>query len=447
MAKKGNHPSGLYVLLDMHSCSNYVGWRKGRLDARPPWVDANRADYEFKREDCSCAATGNPSSVTRIQAYDETKWLADLKTLAGLGASIGVDNVMGIDIFNEPWDYSWKEWRTLIDKAYTAISSVNPNILIYAQGVGGSNGNQDGTPNTTEKTPAGEINVNWGENLYEAGSNPPTMPKSKLVYSPHCYGPAVCTQPMFADLDAQPECAGLGEDAFGDMKCQIVINSAILEKGWHEHFGYLRALGYAVCVGEFGGNMDWPNKSESRHQKRYGYLTNKKSDEQWQNAFVKYLIKESILSSFYWSINPKSADTYGIFNSPYDPISNKEGWGTWTTTDSRKTTMLATLWNATEPAHPGNAPVVNPEHVNISKNLSCHVSSAGQINYSLPKAGFVSLKIFNVNGRLQSEIISQHQEAGSYSINRQQIVPAAGSYLVVFKAGEYSQNQMVYLKE
>jgi hypothetical protein len=252
---------------------------------------------------------------------------------------------------------------------------------------------------------------------------------------------------MFADTVAQPECAGLVEDAFGDMKCQIVINPAILEKGWHEHFGYLRALGYAVCVGEFGGNMDWPNKSESRHQKRYSYLTNKNSDEQWQNAFVNYLIKEGVLSSFYWSINPESADTYGIFNSPYDPISNKAGWGTWTTTDSRKTTLLKKLWDATEPAHPGNAPVINPQHATVNRDFTCHVSSAGQINYSLPKAGFVSLKIFNVNGRLESEIISQHQEAGTYSINKQHLVSAAGSYLVMFKAGEYSNGQIVYLRE
>jgi endoglucanase len=81
--------AGLYVLLDIHSCSNYVGWRKGRLDARPPWVDANRDNYDFKREDCSCAATGNPSTVTRIQAYDVTKWTANLKTLAGLGVVNG----------------------------------------------------------------------------------------------------------------------------------------------------------------------------------------------------------------------------------------------------------------------------------------------------------------------------------------------------------------------
>jgi aryl-phospho-beta-D-glucosidase BglC (GH1 family) len=42
--------AGLYVLLDMHTCSNYVGWRKGRLDARPPWADANRQGYDYKRE-------------------------------------------------------------------------------------------------------------------------------------------------------------------------------------------------------------------------------------------------------------------------------------------------------------------------------------------------------------------------------------------------------------
>jgi len=59
--------------------------------------------------------------------------------------------------------------------SYTAVSSVNPNILIFAEGIGGSNGNQDGTPNTVNKTPHGDTtsNPNWGENLYETGGNPP----------------------------------------------------------------------------------------------------------------------------------------------------------------------------------------------------------------------------------------------------------------------------------
>lgn len=432
--------AGLYVLLDLHSCSNYVGWRKGRLDARPPWSDGKRDNYDFKREDCSCAATGNPAGVTRIQAYDVDKWLANLKTLAALGASMGVDNVMGIDIYNEPWDYSWSEWRSLIDQAYSVISPINPNILIFAEGVSGSNGNQDGSPTTVNKTPFGNEGYppNWGENLYEAGTNPPTMPKSKLVFSPHCYGPSVCTQPFFADLTAQPQCAGLVEDAFGDAKCKIVIDQAKLEIGWNEHFGYLKAMGYAICIGEFGGNMDWPNKSESRMQNRYSYLTDKTTDEQWQNAFVNYLLKIGIYDSFYWSINPESSDTYGVFKTPYDPISNTGGWGTWLETDTKKTTLLNKLWSIPVAISPAQQAV-------IKTTSSFHVSNAGLITYTLPKAAFVSVKLYNVNGRLQSEILSRHQEAGSYSLNRPQFGTAAGSYLVVFKAGEYTHKQMVCL--
>ncbi|MFW5774765.1 MAG: glycoside hydrolase family 5 protein [Chitinivibrionales bacterium] len=445
--------AGLYVLLDMHACSNYIGWRGGRLDARPPYADANREHYEFTREDCSCAATDNPSSVTRIQAYDKEMWLEDLKILAGLGEELGVDNILGIDIFNEPWDYSWEEWRSMIDASYEAISSVNPNILIFAQGIGGSNGHQDGTPETTEDTPHGDpsTNPNWGENLYEAGINPPSMPKSKLVYSPHCYGPSVCTQPMFADLEAQPECAGLIEDAFGDAECQIVIDQDRLEVGWEEHFGYLKDLGYAICIGEFGGNMDWPNKSEQRHVERYSYLNDNTTDRQWQEAFVEYLKKKGIYDSYYWSINPESSDTYGIFKSTFDPISNKEGWGTWTTIDQRKMTLLEDLWAEAENYDP-DAPDYHPElPVNPSertmspKGVNCTVSSNGAITYSLPEAANVSLQLYNVNGRLQSEINGLNQSAGTHSISREKLAVPAQTYLLVFKAGERVHKQMVHL--
>jgi hypothetical protein len=349
---------------------------------------------------------------------------------------------MGIDIFNEPWDYSWSEWKSLIDKAYAAISSVNPNILIFAQGIGGSNGNQDGTPDTKTDSPHGDrANPNWGENLYEVRTNPPSMPKNKLVFSPHCYGPSVCTQPMFADLTAQPECAGLIEDAFGNAKCRIKIDPAKLEPGWHEHFGYLKAMGYAICIGEFGGNMDWPNKAESRMQNRYSYLTDKTTDQQWQTAFVNYLLKVGIFDSFYWSINSESSDTYGIYTTPYDPISNKSGWGTWSGTDSRKLTLLADLWNATGP----RGAVLPGKRGAPGKAFTCSVSNTGLLSYSIPKAGFVSLKLCDLNGRLQSEIIGLRQEAGTYSFSLRQLPAAAGSYVAVFKAGDYAREQMIYL--
>jgi hypothetical protein len=339
--------AGIYVLFDIHSCSNYVDWRKGRLDARPPYVDATRDNYDFKREDSSCAASNNPASVTRIQAYDETKWLADLRTLAGLESSLGVSNIIGIDIYNEPWDYTWAEWKTLTEHAYTAINAVNPNILIFTEGVSNTAGNQDGSPTTITQVPYGSSGIapNWGGNLYEAGANPPAIPKDRLVFSPHVYGPSVFVAKQFAD-PAQPACAGLEGDAFGDAKCNIVINPTLLRTGWQSHWGYLKALGYAVVIGEWGGNMDWPKgKASLRDQNRYSYITDLTTDQKWQYALVDYLISVGIYDTLYWSINPESGDTGGLYTHVYDPISNTGAWGTWGALDSRKMTMVHRLWD------------------------------------------------------------------------------------------------------
>jgi len=336
--------NNVQVLLDIHSCSNYVGWRKGRLDARPPWVDKNRDNYVFAREDSSCAATGNPSTVTRVQAYGETQWLNDLKTLAGLGTQLGVDNIIGIDLYNEPWDYTWADWKTLTEHAFTAINSVNANTLVFVEGVSNSNGNQDGTPATFATTPFGNLatNVNWGENLFEAGANPPAIPKDRLVFSPHTYGPSVFVNRQFI-APGQAQCAGLDGDAAGDAKCNLQITPSLLQQGWEEHFGYLKQLGFAVVIGEFGGNLDWPKGPAAlRDQNRYGYIP-VGFDGQWQNAFVDYLVSKKI-EGCYWAINPESSDTAGWYGHAYDPVSNTAGWGEWRPFDARKTTLLTKLW-------------------------------------------------------------------------------------------------------
>ena len=337
--------ANIEIMLDVHSCSNYVGWRKGRLDARPPYADADRDNYDFKRENWSCAATNNPPTVTNIQAYNQTLWLNDLRTLAGLGQQLGVDNIIGIDIFNEPHDYTWSEWRTMTEAAYGAINAVNPNTLLFVQGISATAGKQDGTPNTVVAVPHGDddTNPNWGENLFEAGANPPNIPRERLVFSPHTYGPSVFVQKMFMD-PAQPECAGLEGDAAGDRDCRIVINPTLLRRGWQEHFGYLRELGYAVVVGEFGGNLDWPlGQASPRDRNRWSHIT-PGVDGQWQNAFVDYLVENDI-QGCYWSINPESGDTAGWYGHAYDPISNTAGWGEWRPFDDRKTTLLNRLWS------------------------------------------------------------------------------------------------------
>jgi hypothetical protein len=167
-----------------------------------------------------------------------------------------------------------------------------------------------------------------------------------LVFTPHTYGPSVFVGKHFAD-PAQPACVGLEGDAFGDADCNIVINPTYLATGWDAHFGYLKALGYAVVVGEWGGNMDWPHGAASQRDiDRFGYLPNNNTDRLWQEAFRDYLISRCILDTVYWSINPESGDTGGLYTTPYTE-QNKSAWGTWGGWDSRKTSLVQSLWNNT----------------------------------------------------------------------------------------------------
>ncbi len=334
----------IQLFVDIHSCSNFVGWRAGRLDARPPYVDANRVGYDFTREEYSCSATGNPSSVTKIHAYDKQKWLANLKEIAGLPALLGVDNIIGIDVFNEPYDYTWAEWKGLVEDAYQAINEVNPNMIIIVEGISGNANTQDGTPDTKVPVPHGnpDLNPNWGENLYEAGTNPLNIPKDRLLFSPHTYGPSVFVQKHFMD-PTQTECEGLEGDEAGHADCRIVINPEILEQGWEEHFGYLRELGYGILIGEFGGNMDWPAaKSSPADRALWSHITTN-VDQQWQQTAANYFKKKGI-NACYWSINPESADTMGWYLTPWDPVSANTSWGQWTGFDPRKTQLLNDLW-------------------------------------------------------------------------------------------------------
>ena len=82
----------------------------------------------------------------------------------------------------------------------------------------------------------------------------------------------------------------------------------------------------------------------------------------------------------------------------------------------------------------------------IPKTFSFTISSrTGFIRYTLPKTEQVFLRLYNVKGQMQSELVNMQQGAGYYTVNIQKGTSAAGSYLVVFKAGEYYLKKMIFL--
>jgi len=69
------------------------------------------------------------------------------------------------------------------------------------------------------------------------------------------------------------------------------------------------------------------------------------------------------------------------------------------------------------------------------------------IEYSLPEAGYVTLKIFNVTGELEDVIISEFQQSGNYIIEYDAADLPSGIYFYQLAAGNnISTKQMILLK-
>lgn len=229
---------GMYVLLDLHKCSK----------------DNSHAD--------------KPGPGLGVCAtYPVQTWLEDLREMARISSHH--KNVLGIDIFNEPYGFSWSQWRPLAEQAGVEILKINPQTLVFVEGVGGV-GYQ------------GRWSPFWGENLSGADRDPVKLPPSQLVYSPHVYGPSVAPQDYF------------NETAFPYNMPAI----------WDEHFGSLRGKAPLV-VGEFGGRYDG-------------------KDQTWKNAFVAYLKVREIKDFFYWSLNPNSGDTGGLLEDDWKTVNQKK---------------------------------------------------------------------------------------------------------------------------
>jgi predicted small secreted protein len=90
------------------------------------------------------------------------------------------------------------------------------------------------------------------------------------------------------------------------------------------------------------------------------------------------------------------------------------------------------------------APGVNNIGLQIT-NLNGPKSAAIKFAYTLSKAGHVSLRVYSIDGRIQSDLLNTHQDAGRYTVNLQKGMFAPGAYVVVFKTGDYHQEKMISL--
>lgn len=217
----------------------------------------------------------------------ESTWLANLKAVAGRYA--GNDAVIGIDLHNEPHDPAcWgcgdttKDWRLAAQRGGNAVLSVNPDLLVFVEGVQTFNG----------------VSGWWGGNLMGVGQYPVELSVAhRVVYSAHDYATSVAQQPWFSDAAFPANMPGV----------------------WDKYWGYIFKQNIApVWVGEFGTTLQ------------------SATDQKWLKALADYLRPTSqyggdSLSWTFWSWNPNSGDTGGILKDD------------WATVDTVKDGYLASI--------------------------------------------------------------------------------------------------------
>ncbi|CAM5552315.1 cellulase family glycosylhydrolase [Streptomyces canus] len=227
--------------------------------------------------------SGGQSALWYTSAVPESTWIANLKALATRYQ--GQDTVVGIDLHNEPHDPAcWgcgdtaTDWRLAAQRAGNAVLGVNPDLLIFVEGVQTFNG----------------VSGWWGGNLMGVAQYPVQLNvANRVVYSAHDYATSVAQQSWFSDPSFPANMPGI----------------------WDKYWGYIFKQNIApVWVGEFGTTLQ------------------STVDQKWLAALVSYLRPTSTYGadSFhwtFWSWNPNSGDTGGILKDDWQTVDTvKDGY-------------------------------------------------------------------------------------------------------------------------
>lgn len=270
---------GFDIILD--KCKKYG--IKAFIDIHSPHADNSGHNYNlwYGKE------TADGTMVTTELWQESLVWIADRYK--------NNDTLLGYDLKNEPhgkgpegdkaakWDGSTDEnnWAYAATKCAEAILEVNPNALIFIEGVeqslsGAMPGDYWGIADRRDNSPY--IGAWWGGNFRGAREYPivPKQGTSQIVYSPHDYGPSVYAQTWFAkDFTTQ----------------------TLLDDYWYDTWAYINAEDIAPeLIGEWGGHMDGAE------------------NQKWMELLRDYMIEHHINHTF-WCLNTNSGDTGGLWKN------------------------------------------------------------------------------------------------------------------------------------
>ncbi|HEY8381835.1 MAG TPA: cellulase family glycosylhydrolase [Microvirga sp.] len=248
-----------------------------------------RVILDHHRNDANPGASEN--GLWYNYAYSEQRWIADWTALAARYK--GNHTVIGADLHNEPHkNATWggggpTDWAAAAERAGNAVHAVNPNWLVFVEGVEAHNGQY----------------YWWGGNLMGVRDRRVELnTPNKVVYSPHDYPNSIHPQPWFNDAN--------------------FANS--LTQKFDQMWGYIYRENIApVYIGEMGSKFIDP-KDALWFEKLRAYIGGDFDADGTRDIPAHH----TGISWSWWALNPNSSDTGGILNDD------------WTTVDSTKYTRL-----------------------------------------------------------------------------------------------------------
>ena len=281
----------------MQKCKKYG--LKAFIDIHSPHTDNSGHNYNLWYYDASAADADNMAvgaysgeQITWDMWKDSITWLADKYK--------NDDTLIGYDLKNEPhgkrgyngttcptdiakWDGSTDEnnWAYAATKCANSILDVNPNALIFVEGVEQYPKTEKGYTYDTADIWQASADVSpwygawWGGNLRGVRDYPiqPDSGTSQIVYSPHDYGPTVYKQPWF-------------EGNFD--------YNSLLKDCWQDNWFYIHEQKIApLLIGEWGSKLEDEDDIK--------WITN-----------LKKLIVENKINHTFWCFNANSGDTNGL---------------------------------------------------------------------------------------------------------------------------------------
>ncbi len=234
----------------------------------------------------SAGAGPNGNGLWYEGSYTEAAWIDDWKMLA---QRYGTNpTVIGADLHNEPHNGTWggggaTDWAAAAERAGNAVLSVNPNWLIFVEGV---------------ETYQGQ-NYWWGGNLMGVKDRPIVLNvPNRVVYSPHDYPNSVYNQPWFQQAN------------FG----------AALPDKFEAAWGYIYEQNIApIYLGEFGTRMTDPKDIIW-----YEAITSYLSGDFDNNGTIDIPAGTQDMSWTFWSWNPNSTDTGGILADDWNTVNTNK---------------------------------------------------------------------------------------------------------------------------